>query len=313
MSAAADPRVSAAADPRASAAADPRMSVAVEPRVSAAVDPRASAVDPRVSTADPRVRAVDPRGQTAKNRSAVNDPRLSDPRSAGTTKTPLLPDPRILESEQGDSPIAATLSDPRRAGAPLLGTNNVRDHSINRPAPVINGRPSKPMEYLLKPVTITIKATYLPSGTSDNPDMLKDPRIRKKMEDAKQDQLTAPPSLPDITAELHRMQNAMSNQKPDHTKPLNRLSSMDTEPRTASNLGQGDYSAVYGSMGDIGKHNPARATLSRIQASLSAQRSRQADRETEDEEDDNSLTIDMPDDESKKPDHAVNGVEAACS
>lgn len=179
------------------------------------------------------------------------------------------------------------------------------------------------MEYKLKPCTVDNKRIYIPPGAETSSELLKDPRIRKRLQSLKLEESSLPPSLPDITADLRRFMSQNSNESTNPTVPTAKIEHSRLSARASSNDNVTVSDPRRSSNESDRPVNPARTTLSRIQATLSAQNRNNTNnnisnngtyngRELEDDEDDgNSLTIDVPEDDSKR--NSTGAVEAAYS
>lgn len=285
------------------------------------MSPRAN--DPRA--ADPR--AADPRAAPARS-----DPRMRDPRAA----QPLLPDPRGAMEEPSDPPLPVydPRADPRSSvnvapvrsnsplmeapppvkREPLLPAPPITKPPITKPPiPELNGKFTREMVFTLREVDVSENGSYIPPGAENSQELLRDPRIKKRVQSNKTVASSGPPSLPDITADLQRMQNAMimSNAAPITTKAdksrLSRSSidSVNADPRRTSadskisiQRGQGDQANTSEPVGNNNKpRNAPRTMYSKVNTvQPPAEYSNSAS--MDDDEDEDSLKIDMPEAET---------------
>jgi len=237
---------------------------------------------------DPRTAVSDPR--------AASDPRApsSDPRKAEL----LLADPRAAKDPRG----AAAITDPRRnstsASSPLLGDpRSTYQNNIARSSPLsaetlarsieVNGKPLKPMEYRLRPITITTTRVFIPQGAENNQELLRDPRIRKRIAALKTDDTPeAPPTLPDITADLQRLSKQLSNPGAKTEESL-APTQPSYDPRVG--MGHGDHSSAGARLIDHSASNKprnhTRSAISKVNTPIAT--------EADDDDEEAGLTIDM--------------------
>lgn len=291
-------------------------------------DPRSApaAQAPPVTAApvtDPRMRLQDPRAAP----SQLPDPRgnhLPDPRN------PAMVAPRPASHEplqMPQLPMPPRVADPRVAGSvPSPHTTNsnclatpppvVAAAPIQRHVPEIDGKYTRPIEFNLIPVYVEIRTSYIPPGAENSPEMLRDPRIKKRVLSMKKESPPALPSLPDITADLARITNAISHSAPPlavarQTSRLSKDSLSDPRRNSIENKysfkGQGDQNSNNESVLENGTklRNSTRTALSKVHPmatgnSAAAQLAAPATSYDDDEEEDNSLTIDIQEDESKQ-------------
>lgn len=266
-------------------------------------DPRSAPAAP--VAADPRMRSIDPRTTSV----------LSDPRSQAAP-APALAQPAGYEPQQVD---------PRTAiHHPYLPTAVpvVTAAPVHRPAPEINGKFTHPMEFKLIPVFVEVR-TYIPAGAENSQEMLRDPRIKKRVLSLKKE--PSQPSLPDITADLQRIQNARlsANPVPVNSRQTSRTS-IDSlsDPRRSSldgrqplpARGQGDQNSNTEGIVENGSkaRNATRTAMSKVNPmpAGSGYSSAQSTAAYDDDDENNSLTIDMPEEESKS---VAQPMEAACT
>jgi len=276
-------------------------------------DPRSSAPDPRSSAPDPRSSVPDPRAADPR---VVSDPRNADPRTAAGNSatvadprvrpTGILPDPRAPNGNIGSSKVDTK--------APLSLGSLIS--SIKKTVPEINGKYTRPIDFNLIPVYVESRASYIPAGAENNQEMLRDPRIKKRVMSMKNEgPASTLPSLPDITADLQRIQNARLNAAPIANSRLSSSSNSSHKPsgdgisydprrnsieKKHSILGQGDQNSNSEINRDVvdKPRNATRTALSKVNPMTPAFNNTSTAYD-DDEEEDNSLTIDVAEDDSK--------------
>ncbi|XP_067927807.1 uncharacterized protein [Watersipora subatra] len=267
---------------------------------------------------------------------ATSNSRVADPRAA-----PAVADPRMRSQEPQVSP-ASILPDPRSHPAGDAAARSVENqidprtqqHSqppiltttVPRTPPEIDGKFTRPVEFKLISVYVESRTSYIPPGAENNQEMLRDPRIKKRVTSLRQDGAPSLPSLPDITADLQRMQNArLGSNSGTVSTPARQVSrtSIDSfsDPRRNSSemrvptRGQGDHNSNTEGVIENGTRarNTARTSLSRVNPMTSVANyatNTSAYDDDDDEDENNSLTIDMPDDDTKSTNKPM---ETACT
>lgn len=263
----------------------------------------AAAPAPAPVAADPRMRAQDPR--TAAASTSLPDPRSQiaapDPRSQPVSLEQHVVDPR---------------NTPHHNQPPSV--------PVQRPVPELNGKFTRPMDFRLIPVYVEIRTSYIPPGAENSQEMLRDPRIKKRVLSRKDEIAPVLPSLPDITADLQRIQNARLSAQNIPAATTSRQASRASvdsisDPRRSSidrlpSRGQGDQNSNTESILENGTkaRNATRTALSRVNPMSSGANygSNSSAYDEDDEDENNSLTIDMPDDDTKS---STKAMETACT
>ena len=175
--------------------------------------------------------------------------------------------------------------------------------------PELDGKLTKEMTFKLHIVDVLSSTLYIPPGAENSQELLRDPRIKKRVESMKSTTSNAPPSLPDITADLQRMQNAMmmSNSAPIAAKSdkarLSRTSSDSSSGSRRTSVdkktptrGQGDQNGNSDNLSDsVGAkaRNAPRTIYSKINQEGANSAFDSTPPVDEDDEEEDSLKIDM--------------------